>query len=228
MKRHITDEPDFYKAVKDYFYFIDRKYPEKLCVKIVGDHYRLSGAARNALFRGITSGENAEKREKKLTSAIQGEELFIDGYNVIFTIMNYRDGKPVFICNDGFLRDSGGQHGKIRNENIFNEAILAITEFLVKMQPAKITVYLDNPVSHSEEHSQFIEKNLRNANLPASCELVKSADEPVKQIKKGIIASSDSAVIDASHVKVADLARQVIETNYNSRFFNFAEIFDRE
>jgi len=49
----------FKHAVKDYFFLINKKYPEKETVKLIGDRYRLTGLQRTVLFRGITSKKKA-------------------------------------------------------------------------------------------------------------------------------------------------------------------------
>ena len=73
-------------SVKDYFYLINRKYPEKGSLKIVGDHYKLTRDERTILYRGISSFDLASKRQVRITKQIQKKKIIIDGYNVIFTL----------------------------------------------------------------------------------------------------------------------------------------------
>ena len=91
-----TDNPDselFQQALKDYFYLIDRSYPEKGSLKLVGDRYMLSTDLRNLLYRGVTSRENSKQRSARLVDTPHAP-LIIDGYNVLFTLLNYRLALP--------------------------------------------------------------------------------------------------------------------------------------
>jgi hypothetical protein len=48
---YVADQ-EFTSACRDYFYLIDKNYPERGSLKIVGDRYRLSGDQRTILYRG--------------------------------------------------------------------------------------------------------------------------------------------------------------------------------
>jgi len=43
------------------------------------------------------------------------------GYKVLFTLANYRAGRPLFIGSDGSLRDAGGSLGRFASINTFAE-----------------------------------------------------------------------------------------------------------
>ena len=45
----------FMNACKDYAYLINRNYPERGTLKLVGDRYRLTRDQRTILYRGISS-----------------------------------------------------------------------------------------------------------------------------------------------------------------------------
>ena len=78
----------FIKAAKDYFYLAQKGYPPRGFLQLVGDRYELTSLERTMLYRGIAPGIIAEQRKQKLSGldAIQNQELFIDGFNVILTI----------------------------------------------------------------------------------------------------------------------------------------------
>ena len=49
----------FKAATKDYYYLLNREYSQKATLKLISDHYRLSGVQRSALFRGIVTEKQA-------------------------------------------------------------------------------------------------------------------------------------------------------------------------
>ena len=72
---------------------------------------------------------------------------YIDGYNVLFTIMNYLFGKFIFTGNDGLLRDCGEVYGKVENEALFYRAVDILLEYLKKGEPAAIEIKIAEAVA---------------------------------------------------------------------------------
>ncbi|MCK5056086.1 MAG: DUF434 domain-containing protein [Candidatus Aminicenantes bacterium] len=204
----------FKDALQDYLFLLNRGYPEKPAVKLVGDRYRLSSVERIALYRGLTSEEKALRRRAKITVDTKGKKLYIDGYNVLFTLMNYLFGKLIFIGNDGLMRDCGETYGKIENETLFYRAVDLLLDYIGGCKPAVIKIYFDSPVSGSEQHVNGVEKRLEVKKLAGDVLLVKSADEELKEKTEGIIATCDSEIIDNSECRVVDLTRGALENNF--------------
>ena len=102
---------NFKNAIYDYIYFLEKEYPQKAILKLIGDRYLLSGIQRTMLYRGITTKENSLKRTSKLITEnlLSNQILHIDGYNVLITIGSYLNGNTVFVSNDNFLRDAFGR-----------------------------------------------------------------------------------------------------------------------
>ena len=148
----LTDS--FKQAVKDYSFLMDKDYPEKSTLKLVGDRYRLTGLQRTVLFRGITSTGKTRSRQSKITHDPKGKKLYVDGYNVLFTIMNYLMGKTVFICNDGFMRDSGGTYGGIEDETLFYKAVELFFDF-IKGREIAVNVIVGVVVPALRENSRL-------------------------------------------------------------------------
>jgi hypothetical protein len=113
----------FEKAVRDYYFLMDNKYPNKGSLKLVGDRYRLTGDERTILFRGVASSQKNIERQKRVAINFSNQKLLLDGYNIVFTLMNYFLGRIVFISSDGFCRDAGSLFGKIRNQSLFYQAL---------------------------------------------------------------------------------------------------------
>lgn len=217
----------FKDALKDYYYLLNKNYPEKETLKLVGDRFRLTGAQRTILFRGITSKENASNRKSKQIPIedLKGKELYIDGYNVLFTVMNYLLGKMVFIGNDGILRDSGGAYGKIEKEEIFYKAASTLMDFVQQRNIENITIYLDQPVSNSQSHVKQLKK-MQEEKIKWEVCLLHSVDNWLKQIKGGVIATSDSEIIDQTPGKIIDLARSALETSYGVTILDLGSLIE--
>jgi len=209
---------DFLNACRTYAYLMDRHFPERGALKLVGDRYRLSGDQRTVLYRGISSQQRSESRRSLLVSDITGKNLVIDGYNILFTLLNYRLGRITFISTDSILRDAGSLHGKLRDEKTFGECIEILVNYLVLKAPVSVDVYLDSPVSHSEKHAQVIRDKLHTGHLTGDCHVIKSADWALKQSRQSVIATSDSAIIEKALVPVIDLSREVLDLFYNPEF----------
>ena len=209
---------DFIHACKDYAYLVNRKFPERGVLKLVGDRYRLSGDQRTVLYRGISSQQRSGIRNSLRVSEIKGKELIIDGYNVLFTLLNYRLGKITFISTDNFLRDAGSLHGKLHDEDTFSECVSLLAAYLVIKQPCRTDIYLDSPVSHSERHAQRIREELIRNKLTGECHVIKSADWALRQIREGVIATSDTAIIEKAQVPVIDLPKEILNYAYKAEF----------
>lgn len=219
MNNVLTDS--FKQAAKDYSFLLDNGYPERPSLKLVGDRYRLTGLQRTVLFRGITSMNNARSRRSKITQEPKGQKLYVDGYNVVFTIMNYLLGKTVFISSDGFMRDSGGTYGGIEDETIFYKAVDLLFDFIKTNAVGPVVIYLDGPVPGSAPHKNELERRLRQAEIEGEVVLAKPADTPLKEKTGGIIATSDSGIIDAVACKVFDLARRCLEDKFGIKSLDF-------
>ncbi|MBN2610941.1 MAG: DUF434 domain-containing protein [Bacteroidales bacterium] len=215
---------DFKESVKDYFYLINKQYPERGTLKLIGDRYRLNRDQRTILYRGISCSENAEKRKSRLTESINGAYLVIDGYNVLFTLLNYRLGRIVFLSNDFIVRDAGSLHGKLRDEGLFFECIRELFDFFKQQKPAFVHFYIDSPVSHSAVHCRRINEMIRDCNLHGVCEIVKSPDHDIKQFKEGIILTSDTVIIDKTSNPVFDLPYKILKSRFDAMLFNLNEL----
>jgi hypothetical protein len=228
MNNELLNTENFRMAAIDYFYLQDRNYPQKGTLKLVGDRYKLSGDQRTVLYRGISSTQLSNNRKIRLITNIKNKNLFIDGYNVLFTILNYRLGKIVFISTDGIMRDAGSLHGKIRNDELFYNCITLLFDFFTSNNPAYLNVFLDSPVSHSAKHKNIIDKALEESSLNGGCKLVKSPDLEIKQNTDGIICSSDTAIIDRTENNIADIPRAVLEKKFSPELFKIEDILNQK
>ena len=234
--------PEIIIAARDYLFLLNRGYPEKPSLELTGNRYRLDKTDRMVLFRGICPTAKADIRRGKLYGVSEGAGLVIDGYNLFFTILNYRMGKKLFIGYDGFLRDAGGTHGRFGNKKMLEEIMEESILFLKGRNCGSVCFYLDSPVSHSAEHTVLIQKIMETHGLKGSCGLGASADYLIKQAlgpvkppimntakaeipaHKTLAVSSDTGIIDSIPGGIYDCARDFLETRYKAVFLNLRDI----
>jgi len=214
----IPDTLQFREAVADYRFLLDRNYPVTASLKLVGDRYRLDKNERMILFRGVLDSAASHQNGKRLLQDLpEGADLSVDGYNILFTIINYLRGAPVFVSTDGFVRDAGGAHGRISDEAQFQETISVMTSALAVLKPLHVEFFLDAPVSGSYRHAEQIRAAMQSARLSSQVEVAKSADQCLISSASAILATSDSAILARAGKPVFDLARHVLESRYGAK-----------
>jgi hypothetical protein len=186
------------RAAADYRWLLDRGYPPKAALKLVGDRRRMTGDERMILFRGVASSAASASRAAVIEASAAGRAVYVDGYNQALTVMHYLAGRPVFVSSDGLLRDAGGSHGRIANQALFERAASALVDHLASLEPVLVAVFLDSPVSGSAGHAAMLRALFAAQGIEARLSLEKSADAPLKAAPRGcLVASSDSAIADA-------------------------------
>ncbi len=198
------------KAANDLRYLLNRGYPRKASLEIVGNRYGLTSDERHLLHRGIFSRKDAKSRLKKKISinAIRNRELAIDGYNVLITIEAALSGRPLIFSDDGFIRDISGISKNYKMSEKTEESIKLIFEILKKIRPNHSLFLFDSPISHSGRLAQKIRRYLEIENLPGDAQAVK-VPERILIGFPGIVATSDTAIIDKSK-EIIDLAGYII------------------
>mgnify|MGYP006287518495 CR=1 FL=1 len=205
------------EAVRDYRLFLERGYPESTLKKVVGDRHRLSGRERLILYRGVsTEATDRRRSEKRVPSdAVADRVLLIDFYNIAFTLLSHRLGRPIFVATDGYVRDAGALHGRLGREERLHWILPPILETIRLLEPRGVTFYLDAPISHSGEHAQAVRDESLGHSIGAAVEVVASADYPLRRAEEGIVATGDSAVIESSAVPLFDLSAAVLADRFD-------------
>ena len=208
----INDE--FIRAARDFVYLMNQRYPRKTILKIVGDRYLLNTFQRILLSRGIFSDEDIQLRIQKTIDKIDSRSIWIDAYNIFFTISNYLLGRIVFISNDGFLRDAGEVYGKLHKEPVFTKAIDLTMNYLKKMGPSNVQFLLDKPISHSAELAGRLRALLETELIPGNAQIDKNPDAVLIRQCSGIIATSDSDILNETELPIVDLAHLVLADSF--------------
>lgn len=213
---------DFEEAKRDYLFLLEKKYPQKGILKLIGDRYALSGKERTMLYRGITTRKKAAGRKKKLAlvKEVKGKQLLVDGYNVMITIGSYLNGNTLFVSNDNLLRDAAEMHGKVFRKILLDQVLELLLDYLKHLGIRHCIIYFDKPVSRSGELAAKLSELLGSTGIKGYAETADSPDYMLKQSRKGFIATSDSSIIDTSPLKTFDLARHLLRKKYSPDFID--------
>lgn len=213
---HIKTE--FIDAINDYYFLLNKKYPQKAIIKLIGDRYKLSGVERTMLYRGVFSLDDCTHRKAKICDILKQQKITIDTFNVLITIGSYLNGNVLFIGNDGILRDAAEIHGKIYRTDLLKCSFNLLFQYLNQFGILQADFYIDKPVSFSGQLRLILEEELQKHHISGCAKLYKSPDFYLKNVTEGIIASSDSVVINKAKTMVFDLAYHVLTHHFQPKF----------
>ncbi|MFW5820769.1 MAG: DUF434 domain-containing protein [Bacteroidota bacterium] len=210
-------EGDLKNAINDYRFLLNRNYSQKASIKLVGDRYMLKREERSILYRGVSGEESARLRKSKLTELLSEKKIYIDTYNILFTIGNYLNGRPVFISDDGFLRDAGELRGRFTRKKLLLRIVDILKDFFLKYSRNEYNLFLDQPVSNSGELAVNFNQFFRQNDLRGKAETCESPDyEIVKYaMENDIVCSSDSVIIERVPCRVFDLSFFLINKHFD-------------
>ena len=191
---------------------MDRGYPAASSVRFVCDHHRLTEVQRMVLQRVIIPARIALSRMDRALSLheIRGREIFLDGYNCIITSESLLEGFAVYLCDDGFLRDTRGFFRRYRASKSAYRAIQEILGLLAEAEPRRAVFLLDCQISRSGELAAEIRGLMAQIGLDGDALCLRDVDHKLKSSRK-IVASSDGIVIDSAPEAIdlpAEIARR--------------------
>lgn len=199
------------KAAEDFRYLLNRGYPRKASLELVGNRYTLRKTERDLLHRGVFSDKdsNSRKRKRLSPSKIRNNALAIDGYNVLITIEAGLLQRPLILGDDGFIRDISGLSSRYKPTEITGKAIRLILRFLKKLKPRSILFLFDAPMSQSGVLAKEVRDLLKKEGFQGEAQTHPYPEKILNEFS-GIIATSDTAIIDQSK-QVMDLAGEILK-----------------
>jgi len=222
----LTD--NFRQAMQDYIFLLEKKYPQKAIHHLVSTRYALNHFERSMLYRGITTQKTAEERKKRLlvldnsdqkqeTRNLEPFLLHIDLFNVLFTIAAYLRGYPVYISNDGLVRDASESHDCADWEQHLEKGLDLVLQSVDNMHVEKAVFYLDSPLPLCQSIAEKITNDGKNIQTDVEIILHESPDHLLHNAFEGIIATSDSTIIDKSTLPILDLVRHLLEHRFEAK-----------
>ncbi|MGZ3605335.1 MAG: DUF434 domain-containing protein [Thermodesulfobacteriota bacterium] len=213
-KKSLTVKPlkfkDLQKAARDFRFLLNRGYPRKAALELVGNRYGLTSDERHLLHRGVFSNSDSESRRKKkvFLGDVLNQDLVIDGHNVLITIEAGISGRPLILGDDGFIRDISGVSGNFKKTETTEKAIQFIIRAIKKMRPTQTLFLLDAPISKSGELAEAVRNYLKKEDISGNAMALR-VPERILIGFPGVVATSDTAIINRSK-KVLDLAGHVL------------------
>jgi hypothetical protein len=139
---------------------------------------------------------------------VSGQQLWIDGYNVLTSIEAALGGAVILHARDGCYRDMASVHGTYRKVQETVPAIELLGDLIRQWQVTGCRWLLDRPVSNSGRLRGVLLGVAQRAGWQWDVQLVDSPDRVLRDLQ-AIVATADSAILDVCHGWV-NIAREVI------------------
>jgi hypothetical protein len=197
-------------AVAELSWLLDRGYPKKAALTLVGDRHALRDRQRMAVQRCAASEADRRRRQARQVApgALAGETMVVDGYNVLLTVEAAVGGGVLRLGRDGSLRDLTSMSGHYRRMKSTRPALEAIAGYTAGAACGGLVWYFDRPISNSGRLKQSIDAMAAEAGWPWDVRLVASPDRTLVY-SEDVVATADSGVLDRCG-RWFNLAREVV------------------
>jgi len=187
------------EAIIDLSHLLSRGYAEKSSLLLVGNRYRLNARQQKAVQGMSASVEQCKFRNNSTLMAedLEGQDLIIDGFNVIILLESFLSEAYVFKGVDGFYRDLSSVHGTYKKVQQTVRVIELIAVFYLKEKLNKIHWVFDKPVSNSGRLKQMIEEKAFENNYKWEVSLAFNPDKIIAESNQ-IALTSDAWILDAA------------------------------
>jgi|ERR1051326_2708585 hypothetical protein len=189
--------PALRTAVADLSWLLTHDYTLKSALKLVGDRHAFTDRQRLAVARAACSDQSKQHRSDTNlpVAAVAGEELMIDGFNLIITIEAALSGGLLFRGRDGCIRDLSGVHGSYRLVRETGRAIALAGAALQDLRPSSSVWFLDRPISNSGRLAQRLHQLSQQYEWNWQVNVVPNPDTEIIKSGRSVI-SADSFVLD--------------------------------
>lgn len=198
-------------AAADFCWLLDRDYAPRSALELVGNRYSLATRQRMAISRYSCSANEAQRRGERWIEfeQLRGQELWLDGYNVLTLIESALGGGVVLSSRDSCFRDIAGIHRRYRKMSDTVPALQLVGEAVAEWGVSVCRWWLDKPVSNSGRLKTLISDTAKAKGWNMEVELVFSPDHVLSHTDHAV-ASSDGIILDRCRAWV-NLARHIIE-----------------
>ncbi len=198
------------QATGDLCWLLDHGYGIGCATELVGNRHHLARRQRIAIARCACSAAARERRQSHCVGAAQvrGQELWLDGLNVLMGVETALGGGVILIGRDGCCRDVAGVYSRYRKVEETLPALQAIGRMAAQWGVGKCRWLLDSPVNNSGRLKGIILEVAAQTGWPWEVELVLNPDR-VLSLTEQVVSSSDHVILDRCQ-SWFNLARQVI------------------
>lgn len=202
--------PILRQASRDLCWLLDRGYGITSATELVGDRYHLSRRQRIAVARCACSKQARDRRQAHCVAAqqLRGQELWLDGFNVLTAVETALGGGVILIGRDGCCRDVAGVYSRYRKVAETVPALRAVGQFALKCAIARCHWWLDSPVDNCGRLKEIIRKVAAEGDWPWEVALATNPDRVLSAAEQ-IVSSSDHAILDRCQ-RWFNLTREVI------------------
>ena len=202
--------PTLRQATSDLCWLLDHGYGIASATELVGDRHHLTRRQRIAIARCACSGQAKERRDGHCVAPpqLRGQELWLDGLNVLTAVETALGGGVILIGRDGCCRDVAGIYSHYHKVAETVPALRAIGQLASQWAVTKCHWWLDSPVDNSGRLKGILHEVATEAGWPWQVELVTNPDRVLSATDQ-IVSSSDHAILDRCQ-RWFNLARQVI------------------
>jgi len=202
--------PDLRAAAADLCWLLDHGYAPRSAIELVGNRHNLTSRQRMAVSRHACSREDAQRRQKLRVEPgrLQGNELWLDGYNVLTILESALAGGIVLLCRDDCCRDIAGIHRRYRKVNETLPVLRLVGETAAALGVSRCRWWLDQPVSNSGRLKTLILEEAARTGWNMDVELTFSPDRVLSHTGE-IITTSDGIVLDRCQ-RWVNLSRLII------------------
>ena len=143
--------PTLRQATSDLCWLLDHGYGIASATELVGDRHHLTRRQRIAIARCACSGEAKERRDGHCVAPpqLRGQELWLDGFNVLTAVETALGGGVILIGRDGCCRDAAGIYSHYHKVEETVPALRAIGQLASQWAVTKCHWWLDSPVDNS-------------------------------------------------------------------------------
>src|SRR5215831_7993933 len=184
-------------AMLDLCWLLDHGYASHSATELVGNRHNLTSRQRLAVSRCACSDDAMHHRSSLEVppTKLRGQELWLDGYNVLTLLESALAGGVVLLGRDRCCRDIAGIHRRYRKVSETIPALRLVGETAAAWGVTCCRWWLDKPVSNSGRLKTIILETAAAAGWSMSVELVFSPDRVLRETEH-VIATSDGAVLD--------------------------------
>lgn len=189
--------PNLRAATSDLCWLLNRGYALPSAAELVGNRYALARRQRVAISRCACTEEARQRRQHHQVDPAQlrGQELWLDGYNVLTALEAALAGGVILQGCDGCLRDIAGVHAHYRQVEETLPALRLVGEAAGEWGVCRCHWWLDRPVSNSGRLKNLLLELAARAGWNWEVDLVFSPDAVLAQTEH-IIATADSVILN--------------------------------